>query len=178
MITLEQLAGCTNSHPDKAAEFLSAFNKVMYRFKIIEINQKAMFLSQLGYETYGLTVLRESWIPTEEQKEYEHCARLGNLFDGDGHKFRGRGLIQIKGRTQYRQFAKRLAVDIERVPELVEVPINAVMIAGIIWDDNRLNMFCRECDIPKITMIVHGETNFLSDRKEAFNRAMGIFLND
>jgi putative chitinase len=50
---------------------------------------------------------------------------LGNLKDGDGYKYRGRGLIQITGRANYQAYqnSEHCTGDIMEHPELLEKPL-------------------------------------------------------
>lgn len=42
---------------------------------------------------------------------------LGNDQKGDGYKYRGRGFVQLTGRTNYARAAKELAIDLVRYPD-------------------------------------------------------------
>ena len=45
---------------------------------------------------------------------------LGNLYDGDGWNFKGRGAIQVTGRNNYTTLSKRVGIDFVNNPELLE----------------------------------------------------------
>lgn len=56
---------------------------------------------------------------------------LGNTEEGDGWKYRGRGFIQLTGRSNYRRYGKLLGVDLEGKPDLANDPEVAAMIAVV-----------------------------------------------
>lgn len=51
---------------------------------------------------------------------YEGRATLGNTQKGDGVRFKGRGFVQITGRRNYTDWAKRLGIDLVGNPELAK----------------------------------------------------------
>lgn len=66
--------------------------------------------------------------------------RLGNVSGtDDGYNFRGRGLIQITGRTWYTQIAKETALDLVNKPDLAAVPENLLECALAFWKLDNVN---------------------------------------
>src|SRR3990167_3965535 len=63
-------------------------------------------------------------------------ASLGNTQAGDAFTFRGRGYIQLTGRSNYTDSAQKLGLDLVRHPELDANPQNAERIAVQYWKDN------------------------------------------
>ncbi len=87
----------------------------------------AMGESQMGNQ------MTEGWGPTAQQKKYEppsaKATQLGNTQKGDGYLFRGRGYVQITGRSNYQYWGNRLGIDVVGNPNLALVPANAAQIA-------------------------------------------------
>lgn len=76
----------------------------------------------------------ERWTPIEEfasGKAYEGRASLGNTQPGDGPRFKGRGYVQITGRSNYRKFSQRLSVDLIGDPKLALDPQISYKIASL-----------------------------------------------
>lgn len=80
-------------------------------------NEKRLisFLSQVGAETNGFFWLEE----LSSGQQYEGRSDLGNINIGDGTLFKGRGLIQLTGRNNYRKASNFLQTDFENDPENV-----------------------------------------------------------
>lgn len=105
-----------------------------------------------------------------------YANRMGNGDEasGDGWKYRGRGLIQLTGRNNYRAFADWLGDDrIMDDPDLVASEY-AVHSAVFFWDRNELNDIADRDDITALTRRINGGENGLSHRRELLNKANGL----
>jgi putative chitinase len=140
----------------------------------------AAFLAQLYHESGALRWPREIWGPTPAQKRYEGRVDLGNTQPGDGFRFRGRGLIQVTGRFNYRKFSERVrqlhpdAPDFEAEPDLLAEPKWAVISAFEYWDRHRLNELADAGDFRKITIKINGGLNGYADRIRYWERAKAL----
>jgi len=184
-LTVQQLQaaviGCT---PELAAKFLDAINQTLTKYEIGKTPLRvAYFLAQLGHESGSFKYVRE----IASGAAYEGRADLGNTHVGDGVRFRGRGLIQITGRANYKACGKALGVDLEAHPELLEFPLNAALSAGWYWASRNLNTVVDkdrgantgldQAVFIRVTKAINGGTNGLADRQARFvqaRKALGI----
>ena len=91
-------------------------------------------------------------------RAYEGRRDLGNTEPGDGVRFRGRGLIQITGRTNYRACSLGLYGD-ERLlqqPEILEGTVDACRSAGWFWQTMNLNKLADIGAFRPITRAING----------------------
>jgi putative chitinase len=102
---------------------------------------------------------------------YVYGGRLGNGADGDGWKYRGRGLIQLTGKGNYRAAGIALGLDLIGNPDLLEKPEAASLSAAWFWKTNGLNALADANDVAVVTRKINGGLNGLSDRLERFDRA-------
>ena len=105
-----------------------------------------------------------------------YANRMGNRGEtsGDGWKYRGRGLIQLTGRTNYRAFAEWVGDQaVMNEPDRVSSEY-AVQSAVFFWDKNNLNRFADEDDVVGLTHKINGGENGLAHRRELFNKAHGL----
>src|SRR3546814_10384258 len=84
---------------------------------------------------------------------YNGRVDLGNTQPGDGPRFKGRGLIQLTGRINYRDYGRACGKDFENRtdPRLVATDPNlAVDVAGWFWNSRKLNDFADQDDLREI----------------------------
>ncbi|MBB4611735.1 glycoside hydrolase family 19 protein [Sphingomonas yabuuchiae] len=136
----------------------------------------AHFLAQAGHESAGFTRMYEIWGPTPAQRRYEGRADLGNVKAGDGFRYRGRGILQITGRDNYRRFGKLIGVDIESQPDRAAEPAIAIALACAYWTSRRINAAADRDDIEAVTKLINGGLNGINDRLQRLERAKAILL--
>jgi putative chitinase len=170
-VTPEVLASCTGARIDRARSFAPFVTDAMKEFGIDTPQRQAAFLSQIGHESGGLRWVSELWGPTQSQTRYEGRVDLGNTHLGDGYRYRGRGLIQVTGRDNYRRMGKALGIDLEEDPELLSTPKLAARSAGCFWQSRGLNTYADLGEFVKLTRKINGGTNGLEDRQRLWDAA-------
>lgn len=105
---------------------------------------------------------------------YAHRMGNGSESSGDGWKYRGRGLIQLTGKNNYRAFTKWVKDDrIMKEPDIVSTDY-AVHSAIFYWDKHNLNKVADQDDVKKLTKRINGGYNGLAHRRELYNKANGL----
>lgn len=104
--------------------------------------------------------------------EVAYGDRLGNRRDtGDGFAYRGRGLIQLTGRENYRAAGLALGLPLEADPELAREPAIAARIAAWYWRTRHVNGFSDAADVIGATRAINGGTHGLLDRTQRYGIA-------
>jgi putative chitinase len=164
---------------------------------ITEDSQVAMFLAQTGHESGHYTIFEENLnysmqrliviFPKyfrnisdltafnrnpEKIANTVYANRMGNgdSASGDGYKFRGRGVLQITGKENYKKCSLGLYDDLRLLDNPGLVANNkevALMTAMWFWDTHNLSA---NDSIAKVTQIINGGTNGLQQRIELYNK--------
>ena len=113
---------------------------------------------------------------------YVYCCRMGNGNEasGDGYKYRGRGIFQLTGKTNYSNFTTWYNnkydpnKDFVSNPELLK-DNDTIAILSALWYYKIRVLDKISVDttttVEKVTKKVNGGTNGLEDRKEIFTKA-------
>lgn len=145
---------------------------------LIEISatptRAAHFIAQIAHESAGFMALLEYASGTA----YEGRADLGNTQPGDGKRYKGRGVIQLTGRANYRRTGVYLGVDLEKQPDLAAVPAIAYQTAAFYWLDRNINAHADRDDILAVTKAINGGTNGLKHRTQLLKAAKAAFFLD
>jgi len=116
----------------------------------------------------------------EKLANFVYANRLGNGAPavGDGWAFRGRGIMQITGRSNYRDVGKNLGLlSLESQPDLLAEPPAAALSAAFFWKTKGLNELAdRQTDdsFKSITSIINGALTSLDDRRNYWQTAKRI----
>lgn len=105
----------------------------------------------------------------EKLAELMYGTRMGNDQPGDAFKYRGRGYIQLTGRSQYEEAEQALGFDFLTFPELAADPEYAGKIAIFYWNKHLHGSEAAE-DLIQATRIINGGENGLSDRMARFEK--------
>src|SRR6478735_6484303 len=146
--------------------FAEPLNKAMQRYEIDSTRRQAAFLAQIAHESGSLRYTEE----IASGEAYEGRADLGNTEPGDGKKFKGRGLIQLTGRSNYKLISQELSFDFINQPEALEKPGAASYSAAWFWYYNHLNRLADVDAFEKITRRINGGVNGLADRIQHWER--------
>ena len=146
--------------------WIGVLNASMEEFDIVSPARVAAFVAQVAHESGGLrrlveglsysaAGLRKTWPSRfisdalaqqyarqpEKIANFVYASRLGNgdVASGDGWRFRGRGLIQVTGRSTYTATGTALALKLVDQPELLQEPAPAARSAAHFWRSRGLN---------------------------------------
>ncbi|TRX36196.1 hypothetical protein FNW52_09225 [Flavobacterium sp. ZT3R18] len=150
---------------NKATEFLEAINKTFTDYNINTCLRKAHFLAQIIHESGGFRY-------TEEL----HVA------DTAYHGYKGRGLVQLTGRTNYEEYGRYEREDftssLENKNKLKVLPY-AARSAGWFWTESaKLNDDADLNDHINITRIINGGFNGYNDRTKNIKKGFAVFYEN
>lgn len=187
----------------QSKEWFDILYSILPRYNINTKERVAGFLAQTGHESLDFNTLEENlnysaerlrviWptrFPSLSYAQQFHrnpkmianqvySNRLGNgpFSSGDGWKFRGRGIIQCTGKTNYSKCSQFLYKDDRLVvnPDLLLQKEGAILSACWYWSVNDINRFCDSKDMIGMTKRINGGTVGLTDRKKRFEKALSI----
>jgi putative chitinase len=127
----------------------------------------AHFMGQVAHECAGFRTTEEF----ASGAAYEGRRDLGNTKPGDGKRYKGRGLLQLTGRANYREYGIALGLPLEDQPELAGDPLTSLRIACEYWKRRKINDLADVDDLPGVTRRVNGGLNGLDDRRKYLQKA-------
>ncbi|ANI16648.1 glycoside hydrolase family 19 [Pseudomonas citronellolis] len=107
-----------------------------------------------------------------------YAGRNGNgpASSGDGWLYRGRGLIMVTGRANYRAAGAGIGQPLEDQPELLEQADFAAMSAAWWWSANGLNDLADAGRFDDITRRINGGLNGQADRLALWEKAKAVLV--
>lgn len=115
-----------------------------------------------------------NYVYMDEFRKY----KMGNVNEGDGWLFRGRGLKQLTGRDNYTKFGASVDMTAEEAAEYVATEKGAVESACWFWDANNLNTIADTDDVVKMTKKINGGNIGLEDRQKRYKHALEVLGMD
>lgn len=135
--------------PDLYAPLLS---EAMVEAEITTVTRAAAFLAQLAWESGDLRYMEE----LADGTAYEGRSDLGNTQPGDGRRYKGRGPIQLTGRSNYRAAGLWFGLPLEQDPALAAKPSVGFRVAAWYWKSRGLNELADANDFRGITRRING----------------------
>lgn len=184
-------------------QVVNELESVMREFNISNPFRLAHFLAQTAHESGNFKHVRENLnysadallrvfpkyftkdTATLHARKPEQIAnivyanRMGNNLPGDGWKYRGRGFLQLTGKSNYKAFGDSIKVDLVANPDLVatKYPLTS---AAWFFDKNKIWLLCDDGvgpDIVKrVSLRVNGGTIGLADRISKTNVISKLLL--
>lgn len=161
----------------RLAHFLSQCAHESGNFKAVNEN--------LNYSADGLRKTFGKYFPGSLAESYAkqpekiasrvYGGRMGNGDEStkDGYKFRGRGYIQLTGKSNYTKFTQYIGEDCVSNPDLVATKYPLAS-AAFFFDSNKLWNICDkgsdDATVTSLTRRVNGGTHGLDDRLEKFKK--------
>ena len=161
----------------------------------------AAFLGQCAFESAGFRTLEEDltysadrlcqvWpnrfpnvadaVPCANEPErlanrvYANRMGNGDEASGDGWLFRGRGLIQITGRTAYQQFARAMNMPLQQAVAHAASVAGAAESAVWFWTAHQLNPLAEAWSLDSITRKINGGLNGAAERTRLCDAALQV----
>lgn len=163
-----------------AALLLPALSDCLRQCGATTVERIAMWCAQIGHESGGLRWMEE----IADGSAYEGRADLGNTEPGDGRRFKGRGPIQITGRSNYASLSlwayrqaltptNRFFID---NPEQLASDRYGFLGTTWYWTVARptINAMADRGDLDGVTRAINGGLNGIADRRDRYTRAKAL----
>lgn len=168
--------------PKRIAAFVAQCAHESAEFTVIQenLNYKASALRRLFPKYFPTDELAEQYAskPNKQQaianRIYANRMGNGDESSNDGFAFRGRGLIQLTGKTNVTNFADSISITPEEAIEYLETFEGAAQSACWFWESNKLNQWADNGDILTLTKRINGGTIGLNDRIKHYNHALKV----
>jgi Predicted chitinase len=164
----------------RAGVFANYLERALIEFGIINQEQRARFLANVGHETGGLSTFSENLNYSPERlrvvwpKRFPtlastagyarnpvalankvYAGRMGNGDEksGDGWRYRGAGMLQLTGKTNQTACARHFRIPVDTVGDWLRTPEGAARSAVWYYTDHGLHLvdtFDHVCDLINI----------------------------
>lgn len=187
-------------NPGLVDKYGAALANAMLQFGIDTPRRTAMFLAQILHESMMLRATVENLNYSEQtlvrvfgkyfdrntakyfarnpqkiaNKVYANRMGNGPESSGEGWKFRGRGFIQLTGKSNYIACGTDLQKDLITNPDFLSTPEGAAESAAWYWNKHGLNASADRGDIVTNTRIINGGKTGLSERTTLYQRILPL----
>ena len=180
---MEKLIGqilkvCPEAPKAKLAKYAPSILKALAGAGLVSKNQLIAFIATCYVECDSFQTLREY----ASGSDYEGRKDLGNIQPGDGTRFRGRGFIQITGRSNYKLVGLALKIDLISNPNKLETDVDLCSSASVWWwkggTGNNPSKPAEKGNWLAVRKAVNGGVEGLAKFMSAVDRGVKIFTED
>ena len=163
----------------KAEAYIDPLNRAMAEFNITTRLRVSAFIAQLAHESMEFLYMEEiaSGRAYDITVNPKKAKELGNTHPGDGRRYKGRGPIQLTGRSNYRRAGNDLGLNLEGNPTIVATPSVGFRVAGWYWKTRDLNTYADAKNFWDLTYRINAARKHYSNRKMYYDRAL-VVLKD
>jgi putative chitinase len=156
--------------------YIAPLNRAMHEFRITKYLRKAAFLAQIAHESVELLYFQEiaSGWDYDITRNRSLALSLGNTHVGDGPRYKGRGPIQLTGRSNYISAGRALRLNLVGHPTMAAQPNVGFRIAGWYWVGHSLNGLADARNFREITRRINGGYNGYAARVMFYQRALSV----
>jgi len=187
------------------AEWYPLLAEVLPKYNINTSLRVAAFIAQCGHESSNFAVLEENLNYSADKLEqyfskyfskagrnaaeyakqpakianivYANRNGNGDIASGDGFRFRGRGLIQLTGKSNYMDFGKAVNLTLDETIVYLSTKKGGLESSCWFWSTRKLNDLADAKNMIELTKRINGGTNGLQDRLTKYNTAITILSN-
>jgi putative chitinase len=160
LVTEAELRQMMPNAGDRLTPHLPYIADAMAEADINTPSRIAAFLAQVAHESGEYRYMEE----IASGSAYEGRHDLGNIYAGDGKKYKGHGPIQITGRTNHQACGNALGLDLINQPTLITTPEHATRSATWFWNSRQLSLLADWQFFKEITRRINGGYTGLDQR--------------
>ena len=164
--------------PLRQACFIGQCSHESEHFRFLEenLNYKAESLMRVWPSHFNHAMAQECAHNPKKIADIAYAHRMGNggPETGDGFAYRGRGLIQLTGKSNYHACGEELGIDLINNPDYLSTPEGACLSAGWFWHTHGLNQLADANEIEHMTKKINGGTIGLEDRRKHAELALQV----
>lgn len=176
LITIPLLrAAMPRAREQDLEDFVAPLNEACREYGITTPVRQAAFLAEIAVESDHLWRSRDHYKTARGEEyasgaAYEDRKDLGNIHPADGPRYKGRGLIQTTGFSNYEKLCAVFKQDFLGHPELLLDPKWSCYSACFYWKSHGLNELADAGDFIHVTKRINGGTNGEPEREAAWAR--------
>lgn len=183
-------------------ELANALNLILPKYEINTKDRVVGFLAQCGHESAGFRIMSENLNYSKDgllktfpkyftestatlyarqpekiaSKVYANRMGNGDEASKDGFMYRGRGAIQLTGKSNYQAFATVIGKSLPDTVAYCGTLVGGLEASCWFWKTNGLNSLADKRDVIAMTKKINGGVNGIVERQELYNKGLSVII--